>query len=67
MHDDDKLYKDIIHSQAEMSMKYVGQKLADDEFSKLDNESSDFEIPEHLQNKLNELIRCEELNKKKRL
>lgn len=39
MHDDDKLYKDIIHSQAEMSMKYVGQKLADDEFSKLDNES----------------------------
>ena len=66
MHDDDKLYKDIIHSQAEMSMKYVGQKLADDEFSKLDNESSDFEIPEHLQNKLNELIRCEELNKKKR-
>ena len=52
MSKNDDFYKKIIHSQADMSLKYLGKELVDDEFSRLDSESKDFDIPENLQNKL---------------
>ena len=66
MSENDELYKKTVHTQADMSMKYLGQKLADEEFSKIDIESSDFEIPEHLQNKLNDLIVQDKKQKNRR-
>lgn len=66
MSKNDDFYKKIIHSQADMSLKYLGKELVDDEFSRLDSESEDFDIPENLQNKLQELIKQDEIQHKKR-
>lgn len=53
----DKIYDETIHSQADMSLKYLGRMLAEEEYDRIDNESKNFEIPEYLDSKLSELIK----------
>ena len=65
MKENDELYRKTVKSQADLSLKYIGKKLADEELGFLESESIDFKIPEHLQNKLNALIKEDNIQKRK--